>query len=403
MIKFVLQGQQMILRYKASDDVTSNWIPSKMDKEGCVCLLNTFTFHKNKLITEFTDENDNPEVDFIFSTKNKNGYFLVDKKVLGIEKDVFIHERVVLDKKFFLCARNRPIFPKVNSMIEEKEIYLGGDNMNAIKESDFRDLISSFPNDYELGKYVDARIGSSLSTFFDVKEPYEEKYQKYLNKKSSLKNDIATDFVELDIHKYTYILHKLQSMLINEDRYSENDWQSQIVHILLLLFPKYLYICREAPVIDIYSESKRDKSVDYILIDSFGNNDFIEIKKPFNKSIVTKGLYRDNHVPLRELSGSIMQIEKYIFLLNKSGIKGEKKLTEYCKNKGAIPQDFNVKVTNPSGIIIMGRTKELTNDQLHDFEVIKRKFKNIIDIMTYDDLIERLERTVNHLRNKNTE
>jgi hypothetical protein len=33
----------------------------------------------------------------------------------------------------------------------------------------------------------------------------------------------------------------------------------------------------------------------------------------------TLGQYRNNHIPLRELSGAVMQIEKYIYYLNRWG------------------------------------------------------------------------------------
>ena len=39
----------------------------------------------------------------------------------------------------------------------------------------------------------------------------------------------------------------------------------------------------------------------------------------------------------------------------------------------------------------MGRETGLTNDQLHDFEIVKRKYKNIVDIITYDDLLKRIK------------
>jgi hypothetical protein len=44
----------------------------------------------------------------------------------------------------------------------------------------------------------------------------------------------------------------------------------------------------------------------------------------------------------------------------------------------------------------MGRDNELSADQHQDFEVIKRKYSNVIDIITYDDLLKRLEATLNH-------
>jgi hypothetical protein len=88
---------------------------------------------------------------------------------------------------------------------------------------------------------------------------------------------------------------------------------------------------------------------------------------------VTKRTYRDNYIPLKELSGTVMQIEKYIFYLNKWGKKGEEKLTAHYKNE--LAENFKIKITNPSGLIIMGRTVGLSEEQIQDFEVIKRKYK----------------------------
>ena len=46
----------------------------------------------------------------------------------------------------------------------------------------------------------------------------------------------------------------------------------------------------------------------------------------------------------------------------------------------------------------MGRKKGMSKKQQQDFEVIKRKYKNIIDIITYDDLLERLGFTISQWR-----
>lgn len=87
-----------------------------------------------------------------------------------------------------------------------------------------------------------------------------------------------------------------------------------------------------------------------------------------------------------------MQVEKYIFYLNKWGKKGEESLARHYKND--IADGFKIRVTNPGGIIIMGRNKRMSIAQQQDFEVIKRQYKNVIDIITYDDLIQRLEFTI---------
>ena len=38
----------------------------------------------------------------------------------------------------------------------------------------------------------------------------------------------------------------------------------------------------------------------------------------------------------------------------------------------------------------MGRDTDLSIEQKQDFEIIKRKYNNVIDIITYDDLLRRL-------------
>jgi hypothetical protein len=114
---------------------------------------------------------------------------------------------------------------------------------------------------------------------------------------------------------------------------------------------------------------------------------------------MTKGAYRDNFIPLRELSGTVMQIEKYIYYLNRWSYAGEKKLTE--KYKEVLPANFQIKITNPGGIIIMGREHNLTAEQKLDFEVVKRKYKHVLDIITYDNLLQRLKITLQQLTKKN--
>ena len=44
----------------------------------------------------------------------------------------------------------------------------------------------------------------------------------------------------------------------------------------------------------------------------------------------------------------------------------------------------------------MGRENELSEVHRKDFEVTKRKYKNVIDIITYDDLLGRLDSTIRH-------
>lgn len=131
-------------------------------------------------------------------------------------------------------------------------------------------------------------------------------------------------------------------------------------------------------------------------MDANGNIDVIEIKKPFDDKILRKGEYRGNSIPTAELSGSIMQAEKYLFHLSKWGIKGEQALTK--RYESMLPPGTSIHISNPKAIIIVGRDQigdaDMTPQQQLDFEVIKRKYANMMDIITYDDLLRRLDNTI---------
>jgi hypothetical protein len=388
MIKFKKDNTKVILSY-SSDQPSSEWVYHELKKSGRVSLGKVFLLTISELLTTFNAEDEFDAV--LFEVAEKEGeYFRFPKNLLSLDYDLYIHDTVTLEKKFFVAERGISVFSKIDNMIESS-IYIGGDKEGSIPISVYLELLKDFPNTYELNRYASARIDAVLSSYIDTKEDYETKYQSYLNKKVSKKGqNLKYHFAEFEIMKYSSILEKLTSMLNDETSYSEAQWQEELLQIILLLYPKYIHVFKEAPVRDTYNNKNR--SIDYLLVDSVGNTDIIEIKKPFDKCIVTQRTYRDNYIPLRELSGTVMQIEKYIFYLNKWGKKGEIKLTDHYKEE--LQDNFRIKITNPSGIIIMGRKKGLSVDQLQDFEVIRRKYKNVIDIITYDDLIERLEFTL---------
>ena len=388
MIDFREDNDEVILSY-SSEYSGPAWAYHELDKLGQVTISKVFTFTKQELLSFFDENNENEPIEFKVALRDGE-YFCFPKNILSLEHDLYIHKDIKLERKLFVAERGISIFPKIDRMVTGS-LYLGGTEENAIPTSIYYDLLKAFPNTYELNRYASARISSILSSYIDTEEDYEEQYQKYLNSKVSKKGaNLQFRFSELEMLKYKDLLGKLNSMLDDEISYAEAQWQEELLQIILLLYPKYIHAFKEAPVCDTYNRANRN--IDYLLVDSSGNIDIIEIKKPFGKCIVTKRTYRDNYIPLRELSGTVMQVEKYIFYLNKWGKKGEDKLTEHYKNE--LADNFQIRITNPSGIIIMGRNKGMSIEQQQDFEVIKRKYKNIIDIITYDDLLERLKFTI---------
>jgi len=368
-----------------------NWVNANLKSDGEISLRSqTFTFKREDLY-KFDDEGFGEEYTFLFAQrKSGSEYYKIPGRRLGISRDIYFNQDIEISIKYFVAHYNISIFKKIGNLIDE-DLYISGNQDNAISKSDFAVLMKNFPNTYELQKYTDARLAVVLGDYFSSASTANDRYKKYMNKRVTVhETDLTETFKEIELIKFQTLYEKLTKMLERPDAFNEKQWQTEILDIILLLFPKYVYAFENAVVKDEYKGKNR--KLDLVLVDAEGHIDVIEIKKPFDDAVVSSGKYRDNYVPKHELSGSIVQLEKYIFHLNKSGKKGEQKLTEQFKRK--LPEDFEIKITNPSGLVIVGRSNNLNAEQKVDFEVIKRKYKNLLDIITYDDLLERLHRII---------
>ena len=96
-------------------------------------------------------------------------------------------------------------------------------------------------------------------------------------------------------------------MLSEEELFSEKNWQNEIAKILTFVFSKYYTFIDEVTI----NTDEGNKRPDFIFIDTQGNIDAAEIKKPHNIPIISKNTYRKNYTPSKELTGTIMQMEKY--------------------------------------------------------------------------------------------
>ena len=403
MITFTFKDDKILLQYTPERD--ENWIKEAIDRRAYITLKKTFTFWKELLIVEKenngSEEDEFPDFEefetttFLFAILNGDYYKLI-KGIVTDKFDIYFHKVLPITADYFVADSNVSVFTVIGN-IYKGDIYIGGEKPESLSGEAFDNLLKLFPTAYERKKYIEARVSSVFRNYFDNVKDAEKTYQKYVDKKLSNKgNNLSKTFQEYEIAKYNIILDKLKAMLLQEIDYSEHQWQEEILQIVLLLYPKYVFVFREVPVYSKYTDGIKEKSLDFLLVDSNGNTDIIEIKKPFENAIMTKGVYRDNFIPLRELSGTVMQVEKYVYYLNRWSEEGEKHLTN--KYKDAIPEGFSIKITNPSGIIIMGRENNLSMEQKRDFEVVKRKYKNVVDIITYDSLIERLETTIKQMK-----
>lgn len=390
MIKLSKKGNHLLVVYRPRQD--SDWLSPKFKANETAVVKKTFHFSSAHLKSPTsTTEGMEVEEDFVFCLGElSDDYFKIDREIVQTNNTFYFHQDMALSDKCFVAETGISVLRRIDALVHE-DVYIGGNRNGSMPEKAYLDLIRMFPNSYELAKYASARVEASLRDYFETVSDTQRLFDKYLNKKLGSKNGTIFPVVrQNELQKYHLLLKKLEDMLSHESQYSEHNWQTEILQIILLLFPKYIHAFREAPVRNPIDGKK--KFIDILLVDFTGNIDLIEIKKPFDNCIVSQRQYRDNFIPMKELSGTVMQLEKYIYYLSRWGSKGEDTLTDKYRDK--LPHGFELKIINPKGLIIMGRGISLSPDQRNDFEIVKRKYHNVIDIITYDDLLERLRFTI---------
>lgn len=356
-------------------------------------IKNTFWVEKSNLIEDIDDEEE--YIAFFIGEKLKK-VIRLDKEVMGINNDFYFPENFNFKKATFIATYNISIIRRIDSMINH-DLYIGIENKeNCISVELFNSLIKLFPNRNELRKYTEKRIALILKEVLADLDKYEFIYEKYLSKKENKiqNNDLSSkNKLKIAYEQFSIAVDTLEYMLENENSYSERIWQAKIYDIIQLLYPKYIYYEREVNFTGIDSHDKRP---DFILVDANGFIDVLEIKKP-EISILSKNItYRNNYIPVRELSGTIQQVEKYIYCLN--NLNNNNIFLKKIEEK--LPNGLKVKALNPNGMVIMGRSNDFNEQQKQDFELIKRQYKNITEIMTYDDLLFRLKTIVSALEKR---
>ena len=395
MIKISKQADGLLLTYVSDRFGGLQWLAEKLKQDGEVTLRRTFTFTTGDLLSPAQHTGDYDEAEHIFKlATTEDGYFRIDKATLGLKRDLLLDMAMKLEPQVFIANRDISIFRKIDELIDE-QIIVGGENESAIPLVDFEQLIQTFQTSTELTHYARSRISRVLKDYFGTISDAEGKLNSYLARKKRLspksRNSILENF---ELQKFEYIHSELDGMLKDVDSYSERDWQKRILDLLLFVFPKYIAVLENVHIKDFYSKHGKvtDRYIDLMLVDANGNTDIIEVKKPFANALLSRTTYRGNHTPRIELAGSVMQAEKYLFHLSKWGQAGELEISK--KRNSELPSGMELKITNPKAMILLGRDDDFSGEQRFDFEIIRRKYANMIDIMTYDDLLRRLENII---------
>lgn len=197
-------------------------------------------------------------------------------------------------------------------------------------------------------------------------------HKSQISKSKLFKNTkIKFDSVTLD-----EIIKKFEELLIK--RTTEADWGKFLENNLNLIDSKYIH---SIPQLNLVLGGTR--KVDFGLVDILGYLDIFEIKKPITKLLTKNKDRRGNYEWDKEALESVTQAEKYLFHAERKGSS----LKEDIKRE----RNINLEVIRPRAFVIMGHSEQLNNEaKKQDFRILKNQFKNI-EIILYDELLERLK------------
>ena len=369
-----------------------------LEERECMRVYNTFAVSKENVIGVDGD-------DVVISIGVVDGsYNRISGEVLGTKRDYCFDNAIKLGKADFIGVRRTSVLRLLDSMLstDSESVYIDTkygelDADNHIVYSDFRKFQKVIPHEAELSKYIRMRAATVFSGIFPKADDAIEEHNEWLKRvetiiqQDNLLEDSVTNldyFHALDYNKLMKIRDKLIHYVDNCDAYTESTFQKAISEIVCFIFPKYLYSVRE---VKFRGLDTHEKQPDFVLIDYNGMIDFMEIKKPSSKLINVRK-YRNNYSPSHEMSGAAQQVGKYIACIQRYAEEFETKTPK--KIAKVIPKEMQLKVINPQGIIVMGDARGFSPDQKKDFELIKRQYKHVAEIITYDDLLSRLDNMI---------
>ena len=397
-VEFAGRDGNLILTYHPGEG-GAGWIPDRLNDNSDVVLMRVFHFVRADLVTsveslaQAIEDDQYTPIEFAMG-RRRNGYYEIEGRILGIDAPVFIEADFALEQRHFVAPRKVSVF-KLISKLTKAIIRIGSAVDGELPAAEFERLVRQLPTERELQLYVEARSTTVLREYLDKTKDSLVAFEKYRNKRGGKPTrGLLRSFKPYEAGKFEAIHRRLTSMLEDEDSYTEKSWQQGIADILLLVYPKYVLALREAPIIDMARGSSG--YVDFLLVDHRGFVDVLEIKRPGTVSVLTGGVYRGSHIPRRELSGCIVQVEKYIYNLVRSGKQGEERLRQHYRE--SVPDGLELKVASPSGLVLVGRDAMIEDGQRVDFEIVRRHYRNVMDIVTYDDLLCRIATTLSVMR-----
>lgn len=192
------------------------------------------------------------------------------------------------------------------------------------------------------------------------------------NSKNTL---IAETKIKVDNIALKNVINEFEKNLLSDN--SESEWGEFIKKYLFLIDSRYIH---SIPQLNVALGTTR--TVDFGLVDSQGYLDIFEIKKPTTQ-ILAKKEDRGNYYWSTDAIKAIVQAEKYLHRVREKSANLENDIKR--------EKNINISITSPRTILLIGNSSEFENDkQKEDFKILRSSFKNI-EIITYDEMLDRLK------------
>lgn len=303
--------------------------------------------------------------DFIISTKRKDSFRATDKR-----------KRMILS-----YASLKWLKEHITDIINESKA-----EKSALVDEFFA---GKFPSKYKarsesasrraakVVRYLDETIVEHLGTddqdrVFDFVETLLRTRYTTASRKRRL---FAAAKLKVDDIAVGEVLSEFEQLL--HENPHETKWGSFLEKNLYLLDSKYVEVVPELNVVLAGA-----RKVDFGLVDAQGFLDIFEIKKPSTKLLSSK-TDRGNFYWSPDAVKAITQAEKYLYNAERKAAN----LAEDIQREGRIA----VSVIKPRAFLLIGMSKQLDSDQkVEDFRILRMSLKNV-EIILYDELLERLK------------
>ena len=325
----------------------------------------------------------------------ENGIYKISGDVLSSDYSLYIRPNFkITDIRWFVSSYGSKVMKTILETIGSDVTV--GDEEGDLSLSVLQSVISQFPTKTEIKHYIETRISKIVSEDLQLAKDHEAAFQSYMDKRRKVPIIEFRDIDEYDLEKFSFLEEQMVYMLNHQDEYDETDWQIRIMDIVCIIFPQYILASREKTLTEVFGHNKR---VDFLLVDSSGYIDVLEIKKPDVPLLRNNPDSHNNIVPTIRFSNCVMQVETYLHSLMISTNDKLSKITEKLRQESGT--DIRLSVLNPRGLIIMGYfEEELSDHQILALEILRRQYSHIADIITYNDLLTRIHNIIVGIKTK---